>query len=80
METVIRKWGNSSALRLPVSALKDADLALGQKVRISVSGERIVIEPSHKVEYDLQTLLAGITPGNLHGEASFGRAVGKESL
>jgi antitoxin MazE len=80
MEAVIRKWGNSPALRLPVSALKDAELALEQRVSISVSRGRIVIEPSQKVEYDLQDLLAGITPENLHGEAGFGKPVGKESF
>jgi antitoxin MazE len=80
MEAVIRKWGNSPALRLPVSALRDAELTLEQKVSISVSRGRIVIEPSQKVEYDLQDLLAGITPENLHGEASFGKPVGKESF
>jgi antitoxin MazE len=37
MEAVIRKWGNSPALRLPVSALKEADFSLEQAVNITVS-------------------------------------------
>ena len=80
MEAVIRKWGNSPALRLPVSALKEAELSLEQKVNIIVTRGRIVIEPSGKVEYDLGELLAGITTQNSHAEVSFGKPVGKEAL
>lgn len=80
MEAVIRKWGNSPALRLPVAVLKEANLCLEQKVNLVVSQGRIVIEPSGKVEYSLDELLSGITPDNAHGELSFGQPVGKEAL
>ncbi len=80
MEAVIGKWGNSPALRLPVAVLKEAHLALEQKVTIVVSEGRIVIEPSDKVEYQLDDLLKGITAANAHGEVSFGTPVGKEAL
>jgi antitoxin MazE len=80
MEAVIRKWGNSPALRLPVSALRDAELSLEQKVNIVVTRGRIVIEPSEKIEYDLDELLAGITVQNSHAEVDFGKPVGKEAF
>lgn len=80
MDTVIRKWGNSPAVRLPKAALKEAAFSPEQRVRLTVSPGRIVIEPTDRVEYDLDTLLEGITPANMHAEASFGRPVGKESL
>lgn len=80
MEAVIRKWGNSPALRLPVAVLKEANLRMEQKVNLVVSQGRIVIEPSDKVEYSLDELLSGITPDNAHGELSFGQPVGKEAL
>lgn len=80
METVIRKWGNSPALRLPVSALREAELCLDQKVNIVVTRGRIVIEPSGNIEYDLNDLLGGITVQNSHAEVSFGKPVGKEAL
>ena len=80
MEAVIRKWGNSPALRLPVSALKEAKLSLQQKVNIVVTRGRIVIEPSEKIEYDLNELLDGVTSRNLHAEVTFGKPVGKEVL
>ena len=80
MEAVIRKWGNSPALRLPVSALRDAELSLEQKVNIVVTRGRIVIEPSGKIEYDLNDLLGGITAQNSHAEVNFGKPVGKEAF
>ena len=80
MEAIIRKWGNSPALRLPMSALKEAELSLDQKVNLVVARGRIVIEPSDKIEYDLNDLLGGITVQNSHGEVSFGKPVGKEAL
>lgn len=80
MEAVIRKWGNSPALRLPKSAIKEAAFSLEQKVNLTVTRGRIVIEPSARVEYDLDELVGGITARNSHGEVSFGKPVGKESL
>ncbi len=80
MQAVIRKWGNSPALRLPVSAIKEAAFSLEQKVNIIVTHGRIVIEPSGKVEYNLDELIGGITAKNSHSEVSFGKPVGKEAL
>ena len=80
VEAVIRKWGNSPALRLPKSVLKEAGYRLEQTVEIVVSRGRIIIQPCEKVEYDLDALVDGITTGNAHGEVSFGEPLGKESL
>jgi antitoxin MazE len=80
MESVIRKWGNSPALRLPALVLKEAALSVDQKVTIMVSDGHIVIRPSEQVEYKLDDLLAGITPKNTHTEISFGKPVGKEAF
>jgi len=79
MESVIRKWGNSPAVRLPSAVLKAAGYSLEQKVEITVSPGRIVIEPSGKVQYFLDDLLSGINKGNTHEEVSCGRPVGKEA-
>lgn len=80
MEAVIRKWGNSPALRLPVSAIREAAFSLEQKVNLTITRGRIVIEPSSKVEYDLDELVGGITARNSHAEVSFGKRIGKEAL
>ena len=80
MESVIRKWGNSPALRLPSSVLKEAGYRLEQKVEVVVKRGQIVIQPSRKLDYDLKELLAGITLQNLHDEFDFGAPAGKEML
>ena len=80
MNTVIRKWGNSPAVRLPVSVMSAARLKLEQKVQVTVEHGRIIIEPVGRVEYSLDRLVAGITRKNSHKEISFGAPVGKETL
>ena len=80
MNTVIRKWGNSPALRPPTTVLKEAGYQLEQKVELIVSKGRIIIQPSRKIEYDLDSLAQGINPNNSHSEAAFGPPVGKELL
>ena len=78
METVLRKWGNSLALRLPVALLREADMAPEQKVTVTVADGRIVIAPWEGVAYDLDALLDDITPRNRHAAFDTGAPVGKE--
>ena len=80
MESVIRKWGNSPALRLPTALLKEAGYQLDQKVDLTESKGRIIIQPSEKVEYAIDALGSGIKDKNTHDEVNFGRPVGKEAL
>jgi antitoxin MazE len=77
---VIRKWGNSPALRLPKAAMDEAAFSIEQKVVLTVTPGRIVIEPSDRVEYDLDELVEGITAKNSHGEVGYGKPVGNEAL
>lgn len=78
MEAVIKKWGNSPALRLSASLMKEAHLALDQKVFVKVLRGKIIIEPATRKEYKLAGLVAGITSGNTHMESDFGKPIGKE--
>jgi antitoxin MazE len=80
MEAVIRKWGNSPALRLPSAVMKSAALELEQHVIITATKGRIVIEPAMQPHYKLEELLAGITPDNAHDEVDFGGPIGQEVL
>lgn len=80
MNTVIRKWGNSPAVRLPVSVMSAARLELEQRVQVTVEEGRVIIEPLGRIEYSLKQLVAGITRKNSHPEVSFGAPVGKEAL
>ena len=80
MDAVIRKWGNSPAVRLSSSAMKIAAFDIEQRVTIKATKGRIVIEPADKLEFKLEDLMAGITPENIHGEVDFGGPAGKEAL
>ena len=80
MDAVIRKWGNSLAVRLPMTVVNAAHFKLEQKVDISVKDGRIIIEPLHKPTYALEDLLQGITAENCHGEVDFGKPAGKEAF
>jgi antitoxin MazE len=78
MEAIIKKWGNSPALRLSASLMKEAQLALDQRVSVKVLRGKIIIEPATRKEYKLKELLADINSGNTHMESDFGKPVGKE--
>ena len=79
MEAKTVRWGNSLALRIPNAIVKDCGLAENTLVDISLRKGEIVIRPMRK-QYVLSELLAGITPGNIHGEADMGAPVGQELL
>lgn len=79
MRVVVKKWGNSAAVRVPASVMQAAQLRLEEPVDVREEGGRIVIEPVRRKQYDLAELLKGITRENLHDEAELGRAVGKEA-
>jgi antitoxin MazE len=80
MRVVVKKWGNSAAVRIPASVMSAARLKLDDAVRVREDGGRIVIEPERPAEFELAQLLAGITPENQHSSINFGPAVGKERL
>jgi len=78
MQAIIKKWGNSPALRLSASLMKEAQLTIDQEVSVKVSRGKIIIEPVTLKEYKLEELVAGITSANTHAESDFGKPVGKE--
>jgi len=81
MHVIVKKWGNSASVRIPVAVMKAVSLSLDETVDVHEEGGRIVIEPVRATQkYDLSQLLAGITPENLHAEVNFGPAVGKEAF
>ena len=80
MQTKIKKWGNSLALRIPKSFALNANLRQDELVDISIDKERIIITPIGEKEYSLDDLLAGVSEDNLHDEFDTGAPVGKEIL
>jgi antitoxin MazE len=77
MLTKVQKWGNSLAVRLPKALTDEIDIHSDSPVEIVVRDNAIILRPAKRT-YNLDELLGGITPENLHGEHDFGDPVGKE--
>ena len=78
MKARLRKWGNSSAVRIPSAVLRASQLCLDDAVDVREEAGRIVIEPLRKKTYDLDELVGRITPKNRHTATDTGPAVGNE--
>ena len=79
MQGVVKKWGNSAAVRIPASVLEAAQVRLDQRVDVREEGGRIVIVPIQPERYDVEALVAGITDENRHAPVDMGEAVGGEA-
>ncbi|MBK6999834.1 MAG: AbrB/MazE/SpoVT family DNA-binding domain-containing protein [Rhodoferax sp.] len=64
MQVEIQKWGNSAAVRLPATILRDAGIALGQALDVTIADGKLVFSP--KPHYKLEDLVAKISPDNCH--------------
>ncbi len=79
MQTKIQKWGNSLALRIPKALADETGIDRDSPVEIRVvDGEIRIIPLQVSHEYDLESLLDGITPDNRHDEMNSGDALGNE--
>ena len=78
MQTKIKKWGNSLALRIPKLLALDVNLKQNELVNLSIDKDSIIITPISEKKYSLEKLLKGVTKNNLHGEFDTGAPVGKE--
>jgi antitoxin MazE len=78
MKATVKKWGNSAAVRIPVSLMEALRLDIEEVVEVREEAGRIVIEPVRQKAYDLDDLVKGITAKNLHEPVDFGSPKGKE--
>ncbi len=79
MQGVVKKWGNSAAVRIPASVLEEAHVRLDQPVDVREEDGRIVIEPLCPTRYEIDALVAGITDENRHEPIDMGKPVGQEA-
>jgi antitoxin MazE len=79
MKVLVKKWGNSAAVRLPASIVAAAPINLDQPVDVREEVGRIIIEKLPQPAPDIDALIERITPENRHGEADFGAQAGLES-
>jgi antitoxin MazE len=78
MRLQVKKWGNSASVRIPASIMAAAAMRIDQEVDIREDKGRIVIEPVLAPVYDLDDLLAQMTPDTFPEDIDFGEAVGNE--
>ena len=78
MKVLVKKWGNSAALRIPAAVMAEAKVSLDQPVEVKEEDGRIVITPIREPNYDLDTLLNGITKKNRHDAVETGPPMGRE--
>ena len=79
METVIKKWGNSLALRIPKPLADEIGLAEDSAVDLLLEEGKLVIVPAVASRYTIESLLAGVTVENLHDEVDTGVVMGGEA-
>ena len=78
--TIVRKWGNSIAVRVPGASARKFGLKEGTTVRI-IEEEKtrsLSIRPLREREYSLAQLVSHITPHNRHEQTEWGAPRGKE--
>ncbi len=78
MESSVKRWGNSLALRIPKPLAEEVGLNEDAPVRLLVEEGRLVIVPVLAPRYSLKALLDQVTADNVHAEVSTGKAVGGE--
>lgn len=77
MRTQVSKWGNSLGVRIPKAYAEEVGLSEGATVEVKLSGRKLILTPAQQA-YELEALVAGITPENRHGETDWGKPIGKE--
>lgn len=77
-KTLVARWGNSLAVRLPKSIAHEARVEEGDTVDLSVDDGTIVVRPG-RPSYSLDELVDRITPDNRHKETDWTSAVGHEA-
>ncbi|MCB8881819.1 AbrB/MazE/SpoVT family DNA-binding domain-containing protein [Acidisoma cellulosilytica] len=78
MKVLVKKWGNSAAVRIPAPVMAAMSLQLDQIVDVREEEGRIIIEPVPQSAVTLDSLLDQITADNIPDDVDFGRPVGGE--
>jgi len=78
MRVVVRRWGNSAAVRIPAAIMEAARITLDQPVDVREEEGRIIIEKLRPESADLAVLIGGITDDNRHDCIETAPPVGQE--
>ncbi len=78
MKTMIQKWGNSLALRIPKAIASEISVTEGDAVELQLTADGVLVKPRRRKRHSLRDLVKGITNANRHEEFSFGKPEGRE--
>lgn len=78
--SVVQKWGNSLAVRIPAAMAGQIDVCDGSQVDILVRGGELVVRPKKPEPLSLKELLKNCRPSQLQGEIDFGNDFGREVI
>jgi antitoxin MazE len=74
----LERWGNSLVVRIPQEIVEKAELTQDCLVNLEVQGDIVRVERTKVPYYELEDLLAGMTPDQVHPEIDTGPPVGEE--
>ncbi|NKQ41590.1 MAG: AbrB/MazE/SpoVT family DNA-binding domain-containing protein [Sulfurovum sp.] len=79
MTATISSWGNSQGLRLPKDIMQELHLEVGDKMKILIENNKIILEPikQSRKKYDIHELVRDI-PSDYAAREIFDDAVGLE--
>lgn len=77
MSTVVSKWGNSLAIRIPRQLAENLNLYEGTEVELKLQEDHLSVKAKRK-KYTLEELCASVKDGNQHELIDFGKPVGEE--
>ena len=78
MKTTIQKWGNSYAVRIPKSFIKEVGLEYSTNIELTLEDGKLIIQPAAEDTITLEELLAGVRLDNLHKSVDTGEPLGNE--
>ncbi|MBI4350914.1 MAG: AbrB/MazE/SpoVT family DNA-binding domain-containing protein [Elusimicrobia bacterium] len=78
MVAIIKKWGNSPALRIPGSLARDMCLFHGSIVEMTIVDGKMITKSEGHRKISLSKMLKGITKNNRHSEENCCGVAGRE--
>ena len=78
MKSLVKKFGNSAAIRIPLGVLAEGGIELEDFVEIREEQGRIVIESTRRRTFAIRDQVEGIRRSNLHNPIELGPPVGRE--
>lgn len=78
MKTVVHRWGNSLALRIPRTYAQETRISEGSEVELTLKSGALIVKAVTRKRHSLSDLLKHVTPSNRHASVATGNVVGSE--